>query len=171
MCRLDLADATAVDAAGKEFFAQVHRHADTRGEVEMCEVGGRLSSGFPPRHAPNACREPLANDRQFMMAIFEQCTHRSALDVEGSLRAPVNAGLRQRIQTLLERGERRIVLDLSRLSRIDAAGVGELMRAYNTAKVAGAVLQVAHPSGRVGQLLDVAGVYGLLSAGSDVRPV
>ena len=98
---------------------------------------------------------------------LEQCAHRSILEVEGTLRVPVNSELSQRIRALLSCGERRILLDLSRLSDIDAAGVGELVRAFNTTSAAGGVLQIAHASRRVRQLLDIAGVLKLLTAGAE----
>jgi anti-sigma B factor antagonist len=104
-----------------------------------------------------------------MMAILEERTDRSILEVEGTLRAPVTSELSQGVQTLLVRGERRILLDLSRLSAIDAAGVGELVRAFNTARAAGGVLRIAHASRRVRQLLHIAGVLGLLTAGADAQ--
>lgn len=103
-----------------------------------------------------------------MMATLEQCTHRSILEVQGTLRAPVNAEFRQRVQELLERGERRILLDLLRLSDIDAAGAGELVRAFNTTSTAGGVLQIANASRRVRHFLDTAGVLTLLTAGAEV---
>ena len=103
-----------------------------------------------------------------MMAALEQCTHRSILEVEGTLRAPVNAELSQRVQALLARGERRILLDLSRLSDMDAAGVGELVRAFNTTSAAGGILQIVDASRRVRQLLNIAGVLKLLTAGRGV---
>jgi anti-sigma B factor antagonist len=99
-----------------------------------------------------------------MMAALEQCTHRSILEVEGTLRAPVNAELSQRVQALLACGERRILLDLSRLSDMDAAGVGELVRAFNTTSAAGGILQIVDASRRVRQLLNIAGVLKLLTA-------
>ena len=63
-----------------------------------------------------------------MVAILEQCTHPSLLEVDGRLQAPANSTLIQRVQTRLFRGERRIFLDLSRVTAIDAAGVGKLIR-------------------------------------------
>jgi len=101
-----------------------------------------------------------------MTALFEQCTPRSILEVEGALRAPLTSELRQSVRELLVRGERRILLDLSRLSHLDAAGVGELVGAFNTTNAAGGVLQIAHARGRVRQLLQAAGVLQLLTAGA-----
>ncbi len=98
------------------------------------------------------------------MAAPEQCTHHSILAVTGSLRTPVNAGLRHRVQALLARGERRILLDLSQVTHIDAAGVGELVRAFNITSAAGGVLRIAHASGRVRLLLHLTGLWTLLTA-------
>ncbi len=90
--------------------------------------------------------------------------------LDGRLAGAAACELHQRVQALLDRGQRRMVLDLSRLSDIDAAGVGELVCALTTTSAAGGVLQIAHASRRVRQLLDTAGVFTLLSAGAaDVR--
>jgi anti-sigma B factor antagonist len=72
--------------------------------------------------------------------------------------------LRHRVDTLLDRGERWLVLDLRTLSGIDAAGVGELVRAFNRTRAAGGMLQVANTGRRVQTLLDVTGVSTLLTA-------
>jgi len=78
----------------------------------------------------------------------------------------LNSELSQRVQSLLSDGERRILLDLSRLSDIDAAGVGELVRAFNTTSAAGGVLQIAHASRRVRKVLQIAGVLKILTGGT-----
>jgi anti-sigma B factor antagonist len=98
-----------------------------------------------------------------MTATLEHCGCCSVVEVGGTLRAPLTSDLRERIQALLGRGERRILLDLSRVSQIDAAGVGELVGAFTTARAAGGVLQIACASRRVRQLLQVAGVLPLLT--------
>ena len=93
----------------------------------------------------------------------------SILPVDGALRAPVTAKLRRRVEALVGRGERQVVLDLADLSDIDAAGIGELVRAFNALKAAGGVLQVAHASRHVRRLLQVTGVLTLLNRGSDAQ--
>ena len=58
--------------------------------------------------------------------------------IEGPLRMPASRSLRHDVHALLRRGERLIVLDLSGVSRIDAGGVGELIRTFNmTAAMSG----------------------------------
>jgi anti-anti-sigma factor len=89
------------------------------------------------------------------------------LSVDGTLRTPVNAKLRRRLDALLYRGERQVVLDLAEVRDIDAAGIGELVRAFNTVQAAGGVLHVAHASRHVRRLLHVTGVFALLNRGVD----
>jgi anti-anti-sigma factor len=81
----------------------------------------------------------------------------------------MNGELGHRVEALLCRGERRVVLDLVRLTDIDAAGVGELVGAFNMTNAAGGILRIAHASRRVRHLLHVTGVLSLLSADSETR--
>ena len=92
------------------------------------------------------------------------CPQFAVVNVDNTLRAPVGAELRRQVDALLNRGERCILLDLARLTDIDAAGIGELIRAYTAASARGGVLQVVHARGYVRQLLDVAGISALLGA-------
>jgi anti-anti-sigma factor len=104
-----------------------------------------------------------------MTAFLEPFTHRSILEVEGTLRAPLSSELSQRVQALLRHGECRILLDLSELSAIDAAGVGELVHAFNTTNAAGGALRIAYAGRRVLHLLDIAGVLRFLTDGAQAR--
>jgi anti-anti-sigma factor len=81
------------------------------------------------------------------------------ISVGGTLRVPIESSLMSRVQVALRCGVRRVRLDLSRLSSIDAAGVGELVAAFNATKAAGGVLDIAHAGGRVRRILEVTGVY------------
>jgi anti-anti-sigma factor len=100
---------------------------------------------------------------------LEERTRFSVLEVEGTLQAPVSATLRQSVDTLLSRGERTILLNLARVPAIDAAGIGELLRVYHTTVEAGGALRVTSANPRVRRLLDVVGVFRLLSAQGDWR--
>jgi hypothetical protein len=71
--------------------------------------------------------------------------------VEGGLRAPVSRVLRHNVRTVLLRGERRIVLDLSAVSKIDAAGAHGGLRIVKT-------------TARVREILDRANLFDLLSS-------
>ena len=98
-----------------------------------------------------------------MTAVIERRARFSIVALEGTLRAPRTAELTRRIQALLDRGERRIVVSLSDLTDIDAAGVGELVRAYNLATAVGGELRIRNARSHVRQLLRVAGLLGRLS--------
>jgi anti-sigma B factor antagonist len=85
------------------------------------------------------------------------------ITVEGALRVPIDAHVMRRVHAVLRDGVRRVRLDLSRLSSIDAAGVGELVSVFNATKAAGGVLDISHASRRVRRILEVTGVYALLT--------
>lgn len=83
--------------------------------------------------------------------------------VKGPLHMPVSRTLRQSVDALLRRGQRRIVVDLSGVTGIDAAGVGELVRAVRmTAAVNGAV-RIVNATAWVREMLERARVFELLS--------
>ena len=92
----------------------------------------------------------------------------TVLHLEGALLAPVDCGLRSQVRELLGKGERQILLDLSHVSDVDAAGVGELVRVHNTTAAAGGVLRVEHARGHVREVLTRVGLYELLHADSKV---
>jgi anti-anti-sigma factor len=96
------------------------------------------------------------------MTALLQDDHVSTVQLEGELRAPVGAALTQTVEEMIVRGERRVLLDLARVEEIDAAGIGELIAAFNVMREAGGVLQVAHARARVRRVLDVAGVLNVL---------
>ena len=87
---------------------------------------------------------------------------RASLDLQGSLHAPIDGVLRSRVESLLDGGVRRVSLDLSGVSSIDAAGVGELMQIFTFVADAGGVLEIERMSPHVRRVLDVTGVLGLL---------
>ncbi len=88
----------------------------------------------------------------------------SVIGVERPLRAPVDGRLRRRIEAALRAGNRSVVLDLAGVSEIDAAGVGELVHAYNAISARHGVLRVAGTRPRVRALLERARLARFLSA-------
>ena len=91
--------------------------------------------------------------------IFHQ---RVSLELQGSLRAPIDGVLRSRVESLIDGGVRRVSLDLSGVSDIDAAGVGELMQIFTTVTTAGGALEIERMNPHVRRVLEVSGVLGLL---------
>jgi anti-anti-sigma regulatory factor len=82
--------------------------------------------------------------------------------VEDSLQAPLDGRLRHSVGTLLRCGERTLLLDLARVSRIDAAGVGELVRAHNMAVAMNGEVRIVRATGRVRVILERVGLLALL---------
>jgi anti-anti-sigma factor len=142
---LDLTGVTSIDGAGKAFLARAYRHGNT------------LVGGDTTRAIVDEIRATSESDSRSAM-----------LRVDGTLQMPVDGVLRSRVESLLRSGVRRVLLDLSGVSNIDAAGVGELIHIFNAAVAAGGVLEIADMSPRVRRVLDVAGVLGLLTAMSNV---
>ncbi len=85
------------------------------------------------------------------------------LHLEGPLRAPVGGDLGSRVEALLARGRRRILLDLANVTDLDAAGLGELVRVRTLAGASRGELWIRNTSGRIRELLDRAGLFELLS--------
>jgi anti-anti-sigma factor len=88
--------------------------------------------------------------------------------VDGPLRTPVNQSLRHNVRGLLRRGERRIVLDLSAVSRIDAAGLGELIRTFNMTAATNGTLRIVNATAWVREMLERAHLFDLLSVEKEV---
>ena len=94
----------------------------------------------------------------------------SVVDVQGTLQAPVGYELSDRVESLLRRGERRIVLNLAQLKDIDAAGLGELVHVFNVTNAAGASLQIDDAPRHVRRLLRVTGLERVLRGGDPPKP-
>ena len=93
----------------------------------------------------------------------------STVSITGALRAPVAPELSRTLEALIRRGERRVLLDLRAVDHIDAAGVGELVRAFNATSAAGGGLRIAHANSRVRRVLQVTGLLTLLTT-DDAAP-
>jgi anti-anti-sigma factor len=88
----------------------------------------------------------------------------TAVHLSDSFRFPCTSDLRHRVRSLLRRGERAIVLDLARVTSTDAAGIGELVRAYNMTVAMDGELRIMHATKRVRELLARAGLYDRLTS-------
>ena len=76
------------------------------------------------------------------------------LDLKGRLTAGLGDQiLRDAVDELLAEGRRRILLNLSEVSFLDSAGVGELVAGLKTARNLGATLKILNQSARVQQSL------------------
>src|SRR5262245_20414191 len=65
----------------------------------------------------------------------------AVLRLDGALHAPIDGVLRSTVESLFQSGVRRVLLDLTGIASIDAAGVGELIHIFTAAASAGGVLE------------------------------
>lgn len=79
-------------------------------------------------------------------------------------RPTLTAELRHRVHAQLRCGEREILVDVGRLSDIDAAGVGQLVRVYNVTKAAKAEFRLANATARVRGVLQLVGLFDVMNA-------
>ncbi|MCP3980995.1 MAG: STAS domain-containing protein [bacterium] len=63
--------------------------------------------------------------------------------------------LREQIHDLLENGERKLLLNLSKVSYMDSAGIGELVACYKRATEKDGTVKLLNPSGKVYDLLQL----------------
>lgn len=69
--------------------------------------------------------------------------------------------LREAVDVLVESGRNRIVVDLSEVSAIDSAGLGELVAAARRVAQAGGALKALHPRERVAHVMNITRVLPL----------
>jgi anti-sigma B factor antagonist len=100
-----------------------------------------------------------------MLCAPQRASSAPVLEIQGTLRVPLNSDLRSQVEAVLRRGHRRILLDVSALLEIDAAGIGELIQAYNMTSTEGGVLRIVGSNGRVRRLLEITGLFELLTHG------
>ena len=63
--------------------------------------------------------------------------------------------LKDKVQSLIQQGQKNILLDLSAVSYVDSAGLGELVQAYATTKNRGGALKLLSVTKRLTDLLVV----------------
>ena len=63
--------------------------------------------------------------------------------------------LKDKIQSLVQQGRKKIVLDLGRVSYVDSAGLGQLVQVYATTKHHGGALKLVNLTKRLKDLLVV----------------
>ena len=69
---------------------------------------------------------------------------------------------RERMANLLAAGERKVLIDMKGVSVLDSSGVGELVSAHNAAQSADAKIKFARLSPRVGEVLKITRLIGVL---------
>lgn len=65
-----------------------------------------------------------------------------------------NIILRDAVQDLLTRGNKKILLSLAEVDHIDSAGIGELVRSHTAVRKAGGLLKLLNPSAKIEEMLN-----------------
>ncbi len=87
----------------------------------------------------------------------------TVLDVTGKLKiGEADVELRNAVHDALESGNKKILLNLRKVSAMDSSGVGELMAARTSILRLGGQLRLAELSPRVATVLQVTNLAGLL---------
>jgi anti-sigma B factor antagonist len=63
--------------------------------------------------------------------------------------------LKDKVQSLIQQGYRNLLIDLSKVSYVDSAGLGQLVQAYATTRNKGGALKLVHVTKRLQDLLVV----------------
>lgn len=91
-----------------------------------------------------------------MKVVVRKIGHVAVLDLSGKI--TIGEGdvvLRQRVQEILDSGEKNILLNLEKVSYMDSAGIGELVACYKRSKEKGGTVKLLKPSGKVLDLLQL----------------
>lgn len=65
------------------------------------------------------------------------------------------AELRREVQSLIDGGQRKILVSLEKVGFMDSAGLGELVACYKRATEKGGTIKILRPSGKVADLLSL----------------
>ena len=105
-----------------------------------------------------------------MKIIRRKKRHAGILRLVGPLTAGAGvASLRQLESDLSDGAPRDLVLDLSQVDYVDAAGVGELLRLRRQAIARGSVLVLAGVPHKVREVLDITGLVDDLDVATDLQ--
>ena len=97
-----------------------------------------------------------------------EVSHVTVLDVHGRIVLGDEIGdLRDAVHELLERGKKKIILNLADVDYIDSSGVGELVGCYTTVRNAGGELKLLSLSQKVQDVLYVTKLYTVFDIRDD----
>ncbi len=80
-----------------------------------------------------------------------------------------SATLREMIRDLLNKGQKKIVLNLADVNYIDSSGIGELVSGFTTVKNQGGELKLLHLTKKVHELLQITRLYTVFDVHSDEK--
>jgi anti-sigma B factor antagonist len=78
-----------------------------------------------------------------------------------------SALLRRMVQDLLQKGQKKIILNLADVNYIDSSGIGELVSGFTTARHHGGELKLLHLTKKVHDLLQITKLYTVFDVKDD----
>jgi anti-sigma B factor antagonist len=114
-----------------------------------------------PRRRTRSVTWPCPNPSEFSLLVVTQNLD-IVIQLCGELDLDALASLEECLEHATAEGPRRLVVDLSGLDFLDAAGIGALLRARSTAASSGVDFVLDSPTPPVHRVLDVTGVVGEL---------
>ncbi len=92
----------------------------------------------------------------------------TVIDISGRITlGEGSATLREMIRDLLNKGHRKIILNLGDVSYIDSSGIGELVSGYTTVKNQGGELKLLNLTKKVHDLLQITKLYTVFDVYAD----
>ena len=90
----------------------------------------------------------------------------SIIDVSGDLRVPAEdpRALRDKVTAVLDRGERRILLNFANLQFMDSSCLGEIVHSYKTTASSGGILKLAHVGPHLRNVLETTALVKVLES-------
>jgi anti-sigma B factor antagonist len=119
---------------------------------------------MPRRRAPSIARgrgRVLSSHRDFFWSVFMQIEERMVGDVVLlDLKGKITLGegdelLKDKVNSLVNQGHKKIVLNLADVPYIDSAGLGEVVRTYTTVSRQGGSLKLLNLTKRITDLLSI----------------
>lgn len=114
--------------------------------------------------------ERLAADLRASNLAWKQSEGVSVLQFKASAELTHSAQeLEELRREVLEQSDSRVIIDLSRITRIDSAGLGQLMSCYSHLVKNRGALKVLNPKPEIKKLLDMTGISTLIPSFHDER--
>jgi anti-sigma B factor antagonist len=105
-----------------------------------------------------------------MKATVRQIGQITVVDLNGKI--TIGEGdviLREKVQEILETGQKKVLLNLEKVSYMDSAGIGELVACYKRTKEKGGNVKLLKPSGKVSDLLALTKLEEVFETYTDER--
>ena len=91
----------------------------------------------------------------------------TVVDISGSVSLIEARALSELVQELVEKGRKKIILNLRDVHYLDSSGIGQIVSGYATVKKYGGQMKILHLSKKVQDLLSVTSLYKIFEEFSD----